>query len=563
MAECVGILKNRLFSKLNNECSYNYVFRLTMSRVGNFLSGIFANGRIEQQINTQPNLSEISNTYEHFAPYSLGTYHHSDIAKRDRKEIYTMYKRMQQDPTIDAALNLLVTAALGGHETRGEVVFISAADHLRSDGTRSKQLKTLIDKEKKYLQNLINNFIFALVRNGITFGDSYARIYGSHGYGITHVCCDEYVEPPLIQAYERAGKTVGYHVLEQNQYEIKGITKLTTAQMIRMKMQRIVPVPQFRLDHVLHGRILQTNEIDQVPIIPSPVGGSFLQNVEDAWTQTQLMFAALNSQQIADSVKNMFMTIDVSNMPPENRKIYKESLIKALLQQHEKTKDALKGGDPIWGTNVVVLPQWGEKQVVNPLGDIAQRTAPLSMELVLTHLRRAMGSLGLDISLVGWADMLAGGLGDGAAFHTSAQVMQRSALIRQAVTEPLIDLILLHFAYKTGNLFSRDDLPFKIEFYSDISAAASEALNNKNTRSNTLMLTAQSLLALKELNLGDQSSKLLLTEYLGMDDDQAEIVCIDLKAAKKEELAAQAAAQNPDGFTPPEESETDLEDEDV
>lgn len=530
-----------------------------MSRVGNFLSNIFAEGRIEQKINSQPKLSEINQTYENFAPYSLGTYYHKDLQRRDRKTIYTSYKRMQQDPTIDAALNLLVTAALGGHETRGEVVFIKPADHLRNDGSRAKELRKLVEKESKYLQNLINNFIFALARNGITYGDSYARIYGTHGFGVTHVICDEYVEPPCIQAYERAGKTVGFHLLEQNEFENKGITKLTTAQMIRMKMQRIVPVPQYSLNQVLHGRMLQTNEIDQIPIIPSPVGGSFLQNVENAWEQMQLMFAALNSQQIADSVKSMFMTIDVSNMPPENRKIYKESLIKAILTHHEKTKDALKGGDPIWGINTVVLPQWGEKQVVNPLGDIAQRTAPLSMELVMTHMRRAMGSLGLDISLVGWADMLAGGLGDGAAFHTSAQVMQRSALIRQAITEPLIDLILLHFAYKTGKIFERSDLPFKIEFYSDISAAATEALDNKNTRSNTLILTTQSLMALKELKLDDQSNRILLTEFLGLDDDQAETIGGGLKQSIAEEKAAQSAEN---GLPPPvDEGEENLEDD--
>ena len=540
-------------------------FRLQMSKLTQFLSTMFASGRIEQQINQLPNLSQIDQTYENFAPYSLGTYYDKDLQKRDRKSIYTMYKVMQKDPTIDAALNLLVTAALGGHESRGEVVFITPADHIRGKGARARELRRIVEKEAKYLQSLINNFIFALARNGTTYGDSYARVYGTQGYGITHVLCDENVESPLIQAYERAGRTVGYHILEQNEHELKGITKLTTAQMIRMKMQRIVPVPQFRLDRVLHERLLQTNDISQIPIIPSAVGGSFLQNVEGAWTDVVTTFSALNSQQIADSVKSQFLTIDVSNMPPENRKIYKESLITSLLSHHEKTKDALKGGDPIWATNYVVLPQWGDKQVMNPLGDINQRNTPLSMELVMTHLRRAVGSLGLDISLVGWADMLAGGLGDGAAFQTSAQVMQRSALIRQAITEPLIDLILLHFAYKTGNLFNRNDLPFKIEFYSDISAASTEAVNNKNTRANTLMMTAQSLVALKELSFDHEGSMMLLREYLGMDDDQAEIIGNSLlKSQKKAE--AEAQAQNGEAPLPTDESENDLDenqDEDV
>lgn len=163
------------------------------------------------------------------------------------------------------------------------------------------------------------------------------------------------------------------------------------------------------------------------------------------------------------------------------------------------------------------------------------------MELVMTHLRRAVGNLGLDISLLGWADMLAGGLGDGAAFHTSAQVMQRSALIRQAISEPLIDLIIMHFAYKYKKVFTRADLPFKIEFYSDISAAATEALNNKNTRANTLMMSTQSIAALKELKLNRESNHMLLTEYLGMDDAKADLLTTSIEdsAKKEEQLTAQ------------------------
>ncbi|WP_454667860.1 hypothetical protein [Acinetobacter calcoaceticus] len=517
-----------------------------MSTFGNLLSAAFGARQAEMQTHITSDLNSINKVYENFAPYSLGTYSSKELQERDRKQIYTTYKIMQTDPTIDAALNLLVTAALGGHETRGEVVFISPADHIRNDGVRAKKLRAIVEKESKHLQSLINSFVFAFSRNGITYGDSYARIYAAKGYGIHHVLCDEHVEPPNIQAYEQAGQTVGYHVLEKGNIDNRVLTKLTRSQMIRMKMQRIAPVPQFRVDQIYTQQLLQEDDISKVPVIPSPVGGSFLQNVETAWRDVVLNFTALNTQQIVDSVKTAFLTIDVSGMPPENRKIYKEGLTDAILKQHEKAKDALMGGDPLWATNWIVLPQWGDKQVMNPLGDIAQRSTPLSMELVMTHMRRAVGALGLDISLLGWADMLAGGLGDGAAFHTSAQVMQRSALIRQALSEPLIDLCILHFAYKYGEIYLRSDLPFKIEFYSDISAAATEALNNKNTRANTLMMTAQSVQSLKELNLSSQANSMLLDEYLGMDTTKADLIAESIEKAKAEERRLQ---QQQDGLT--------------
>jgi hypothetical protein len=54
----------------------------------------------------------------------------------------------------------------------------------------------------------------------------------------------------------------------------------------------------------------------------------------------------------------------------------------------------------------------------------------------------------------------------------------------------------MHLAYKYGEVFKRGDLPFKIEFYSDITASATEALNNQ-----------QNLRAQHQSTLGFNSSK--------------------------------------------------------
>lgn len=505
-----------------------------MSKVGTFLANIWSEKHSEQSAKITAGLDDINPSYENFEPYSLGVYYSDKLKRRDRKSIYTNYKLMMQDPTIHACLNLLVTAALGGHETRGEVIFIRPSDKLKTNGIRAQELRTMVEREAEYLQSLINSVIFAFARNGISYGDSFARVYPKEGIGVRHIICDETLDSPMIQAFEQAGRTVGYHVLEMNDTEIPKITKLHRHQMIRMKMQRITPLPQFRIDHMLHSKILDQDDLNKVPIIPSPVGGSFLQAVEPAWEDWILSFAALNSQQISDSVNNQFLSADMSGMPEANRKKFKIGLEKTLLSLHEKTKKAFLGGESLWGTNWILLPTWGEKQVLSPLGDLTKRTSPMSLELALTHLKRGVGALGLDLSLTGWMEMISGGMGDGAAFHTSAQVMQNSVLIRQAVTEPIIDLCIMHFAYKYGKVFDRSDLPFKINFYSDIGAAATESLNNKNTRAGITSITLASLQQAKDLGLGKEASAIILTEYLGMDDKQAELIVNDLEAAKKQ-----------------------------
>jgi len=155
-----------------------------MSRVGNFLTNIWSEKRLEQSTQVTAKLGDINPSYENFEPYSLGVYYSEKLQRRERKSIYTNYKLMMQDPTIHACLNLLVTAALGGHETRGEVVFIRASEKVKTDGTRARELRAMVEKEAEHLQGLINSVIFAFARNGIGYGDSFARGGTEHHGGL-------------------------------------------------------------------------------------------------------------------------------------------------------------------------------------------------------------------------------------------------------------------------------------------------------------------------------------------------------------------------------------------
>ncbi len=280
---------------------------------------------------------------------------------------------MQHDPTIAAALNLHVTAALGGHESRGDVVFMTPAANIRNGGNNAKRLRELVQKEAQFLTPLFNEIAYPMARYGFAYGDSYARIYGHKGFGLTQIMCNEYTEAPLIQAYEQGGRTVGFHVLEKDENEQRLITKLTNMQMCRMKMPRYAPVPQFRIGQFVHQRMLAENDINKLPIVPAEVGGSILYDAEEPWANVQLILQALNSQQIADSVEQGFLTIDVSGMPPEQRAKYRKGLTKMLQKHKNNIRDALQGGEAIWSKAWHVLPVWGDKQVLNAVGDLSKR----------------------------------------------------------------------------------------------------------------------------------------------------------------------------------------------
>lgn len=503
--------------------------------LGRTLADLLISNREDRLQKSLPSVYEVDNRYEAISQFELGTALSKETAKRTRKQIYSQWQIMQTDPQIAEALSLHVTAALGGHETTGDVIFITPHERVRGEGTRAKKLRERVEREAKHIAPLINRYAFTLARQAIAYGDSYARIYTHAREGVINLMSNEYTTPPQIQPFEQGGQTIGFFILEATDLE-KIITKLTPTQLLRVKMPRTEYVPQQPLLRKEKMYLMNYDFRSEMPILPSEVGGSFLYPVENAWKDAMISLAGLNNQQIADSVKQTFLTVNMEGMPPNQQKQYRQGLIKTLQNYRDQIKEAFKGGEALYGTKYHVLPTWSEKQTIQTIGDLSHRQAPLNAETLMINLRRIAGGLGLDLSLIGWADMLAGGLGDGASFHTSAQIMRRSMLIRQALIDAFNFLMQLHWGIKYGEYFKEGEYPWQFDFYSDQSAATTEALTNKQTRMNTLAIITQALSSLKELGLDKTSVQILLEDIGGMDVEQAERIATSFGETLSENL---------------------------
>ncbi|QXW24560.1 hypothetical protein KXJ74_09070 [Acinetobacter johnsonii] len=449
--------------------------------------------------------------FDSFAPFSLGTSSTVENRKRTRKEIYTKWEQMLRFAPVAEGIGINVTAA-------------------------KEQLERL-QKRIKPMETLINKYITKICSDGISFGDAYARIYGKKGKGVTDMLCNEFTHPPLIQSFEQGSKTVAFFALNPKNW-VKTISKMSSTQMVRLKMPRIVNVPQFDLVETgLIVQMLEGDEPDQLPILPSMVGGSFLFAIEKAYDDVMLSLTTMNSQQVADAVNQMFLSLNMAGMPEAQRGAYKRGL-EGMLQDHEKfVKNAMSGGEGIWNTKYHVLPTWDEKQILNLVGDIkGQRNSPINIEKFMINVRLLMGGFGLDLSMVGWADMLAGGLGDGAATLTySSQVMRRSIWIRQSSTQFVNDIMHLDWGYAYNEQFDQLDYPWQVEFSSSQSAAVTEENTNKQTQMNTSLLKIQVINSLKESNLSEETMQYILEKDAGFNYDDAKRVAKDIAASRQSE----------------------------
>ncbi|MBW3010294.1 hypothetical protein JGX49_19680, partial [Acinetobacter baumannii] len=94
---------------------------------------------------------------------------------------------------IAEGMGIHVSAALGGDSYSGQQVFITPAERLKkANGPAAEKLKKQLDERRVKMEKLINKYLSKLARDAISFGDSYARIYGKKDKGVIDLVCNEY-----------------------------------------------------------------------------------------------------------------------------------------------------------------------------------------------------------------------------------------------------------------------------------------------------------------------------------------------------------------------------------
>lgn len=454
------------------------------------------------------------------------------VQARSRQQIYAKYQQMISDPVVSSALRLHVTAALGGHETSGDLVFVEA----RADAATGKQNDKLIKEITADLMPLFNRVAQTVAYNGVCFGDAFARIYAVRGKGVVDLYTDEMVLPPLVQSYERGNRTV-VCVLAIGQ---KMRERLTMNQFARMRMPRMIYTAQpLAVEKAWQVQIAE-DDPEKLPIMPALVGGSFLADAETQYNNFSAALAGLVGQRVLDSIDESMFTAQVQGMTKEQRQEFLASIKQMLTKSKTVAEEAVRTGQPVLQRLRHLLPVWSDKQLlqvqsVNSSGSTGGgRAGNISIEDVLFHAKLLAGALGIDLTMLGFADMMSGGLGEGGFFRSSAQAAERSRTIRVALTEFFDHIVDVHVLYKYGNAFDRSKRPWQINFYGSISSLESERQKTQLDAFTTGQILTQTLTMVRDLGIQNDDKAVihLLEKVMKMDTEAAKIFAKALKSAK-------------------------------
>lgn len=440
---------------------------------------------------------------------------------RNRQQIYMKWMEMSGDPIISTALRLHVTAALGGHETSGDVVFLEDNPEFKED----KQKRKIVDELRGDLSAILNRISYTAGFNGAAFGDAYGRVYTDGKNGVVDVYVDELVHPSLVTAYERGNQTVGFVVASGP----RASDRLTLNQMARMKMPRMVYIPQIRAMEKAIRLALKEDNINELPLLPSLIGGSFLEAAEGPYDALASTLVGLVGQRILDSIDESMLTVNMDGMTKEQQTAYMSNIKAILTASKKRMEDAVLRGKPVLSRVYNLMPTWGDKQLTALNGTLTGgggrgQSGSISVEDVLFHAKMLAGALGIDLSMLGFSELLSGGLGDGGFFRTSAQAAERSRLLRVGLTEFFNQIIDIHTYHKYGMVFAANERPWQLNFYGTISALESERQKTKTEAMNTSIVMVQTLDQLRNLGLKDDAMREVLTKIMLLDEALAELI---------------------------------------
>lgn len=173
-----------------------------------------------------------------------------------------------------------------------------------------------------------------------------------------------------------------------------------------------------------------------------------------------------------------------------------------------------------------ILPVFGDKQMVTVTsanGGQPTRTGNMTIEDVMMHARLLSGALGVDLSMLGFADQMAGGLGEGGFFRTSAQAAESARVIRVALEQFFNQIIDIHCLKRYGFVFHEAERPWEINFFGSISALEREKQSARMDQMNAGLVLAQGMQTMKDMGADEAIMKEFLVGEMSLDEKRAEM----------------------------------------
>lgn len=474
----------------------------------------------------------------------------------ERIQRYNVLDAMAKSPTISTALNIHIAHALAPSKKTGLAFQIAPRD-----GSNDESIKRC-DELTSDLGALINDGLPSWAMIMAVFGVSYVRPYAEQGKGITGIESSYYTLPHFVQEFYRGSQLVGFggdYILEK-----ASMGRIITDPWNLVAMKNPYWTPRHNIIPVTHGTSgysLLSDQHEKPLMETQNYGTSFLEHSYEPFLNLCAALAALKATRNNAAKIDRLIALTTNTLDPVNAANYTRGVSQSLKRHSEMLAQRSINANAMPTVLNHLIPVMGDGKNGITI-DTQSIPADISgIEDVMFHLRQLAASLGIDATMLGWADMMSGGLGEGGWQQTAIQAALRANWIRQAALRTLYRLIDIHLAYKYGKVYTEADRPYVVQFHSMNTAIQEEENRELDARANFVAVITQIMDQVQnnpKLAGSDAFMRYLFTEQLRIDENTLNSMIKEFKAnaAPQEdergmyESAPGGAGDNPENWTP-------------
>lgn len=474
----------------------------------------------------------------------------------ERLQKYNILETMAKSPTISTALNIHIAHALAPSKKTGQAFILSPKDG--SDAEAVSRCEELTAD----LGAMINDGLPSWAMIMAIFGVSYVRPYAKQGRGITGIESSYYTLPHFVQEFYRGSQLVGFsgdYILDTH-----SLRRVITEPWNLVSMKNPYWTPQHKVIPVSYGTkgySLLSEQADKPLMETQNYGTSFLEYSYEPYLNLCASLAALKSTRNNAAKIDRLIALTTNTLDPVNAANYTRGVSQALKRHSDLVAQRSINANAIPTVLNHLIPVMGDGKNGITI-DTQSIPADISgIEDVMFHLRQLAASLGIDATMLGWADQMSGGLGEGGWQQTAIQAALRANWIRQAAQRTIYRLLDIHLAYKYGKVYTETNRPYDVQFNSMNTAIQEEENRELDARANFVAVISQIMDQIQnnpKLAGSDAFMRYLFTEQLHIDDDTLNTMIKEFKANESEqnnehgmyESAPLSSGDDPENWTP-------------
>lgn len=454
----------------------------------------------------------------------------------ERLQRYTFLEEMAAYPTIGQALYIHISYAFSiNKRTNLSFEFQPVADENDEENKAAHELcrELTNDIGLKVNAELPSwGLIMAI------FGVCYIRPHIAQKVGITSMECNYYTLPYFIKEYYVGGDLAGF-TGDYLKDETGALMFAKPWDMVSMKIPLWHPSRQNMPIYTGAEQFsLLSDPTKRMPVETQNYGTSLLQNAYEPYLNLRGAIRALKASRYNASKIDRLIGLNMDNLDPAKASLYGRTVSEQLQKSAMQMEKRARGNNtaPVVTNTVLPILANGKGQITI---DTQSMPADISgIEDIMFHIKQLASALNLDYTMLGFADQMTGGLGEGGFLRTSIQAGMVAGWLRGGAAECIYRLCDIHLAAKCGKVYPSGERPYKIEFNSmatSIEMEESAAMDSHANYASVFVTIADAICNNPALAKSNTFKQIVLGDVLKIPATKLETLLTELKASQDED----------------------------